>query len=101
SFIETSLDARGYLSYIRESDKGLENQGWKDSGDSVMYADGRLCVPPIALCEVQGYIYVAWLEIARIADLLGYYGLARKLRIDAADLKKRFERDFWMEADRF
>jgi glycogen debranching enzyme len=101
SFIESSLDERGYLSYIRESEKGLENQGWKDSGDSVMHTDGSLCTPPIALCEVQGYIYAAWLEIARIADLLGYYGMARKLRINAADLKHRFQRDFWMESEHF
>jgi glycogen debranching enzyme len=100
-FIEGALDERGYMSYIRESEKGLENQGWKDSGDSVMYADGRLCTPPIALCEVQGYIYAAWLEIARVADLLGYFGLARKLRIDAAALKSRFERDFWLESENF
>jgi glycogen debranching enzyme len=101
AFIDASLDERGYMSYIRESEKGLENQGWKDSGDSVMYADGRLCTPPIALCEVQGYIYAAWLEIARIADLLGYFGLGRKLRLDAAALKDRFQRDFWMESERF
>lgn len=100
-FIESALDERGYMSYIRESDKGLENQGWKDSGDSVMYADGRLCVPPIALCEVQAYIYAAWLEISRIADLLGYYGLGRKLRMDADALKERFQRDFWIESERF
>jgi glycogen debranching enzyme len=101
NFIDSSLDERGYLTYIRESDKGLENQGWKDSGDSVMHADGQLCTPPIALCEVQGYIYIAWLEIARIADLLGYYGLGRKLRIDAAALKSRFEKDFWIESEHF
>ncbi len=100
-YIESALDSRGYMSYIRESEKGLENQGWKDSGDSVMHMDGTLCTPPIALCEVQGYIYIAWMETARIADLLGYYGLARKLRIAAADLKNRFERDFWIDSERF
>lgn len=100
-FLDSQLDERGYLSYIRESDKGLENQGWKDSGDSVMYSDGRLCVPPIALCEVQAYTYIAWLEIARIAEILGYYGLSRKLRLDASSLKDRFQRDFWMESENF
>jgi glycogen debranching enzyme len=101
SFIENNLDERGYLSYKRESDKGLENQGWKDSGDSVMHADGRLAEPPIALCEVQAYIYAGWLEVARLADTLGYFGLARKLRLDAASLKERFQRDFWIESERF
>ena len=101
SFLESSLDEHGYLSYKRESDKGLENQGWKDSGDSVMHPDGRLAHAPIALCEVQAYLYAAWLEIAKLADLLGYYGLGRKLRLDAAALKQRFERDFWMPDEKY
>lgn len=100
-FIEGALDERGYLSYIRESEKGLDNQGWKDSGDSVMHTDGRLCVPPISLCEVQAYIYAAWLEIAHVADLLENEPLAKKLRANAQSLKTRFERDFWIESERY
>jgi len=100
-FLEDCLDERGYIAYKRESEKGLDNQGWKDSGDSVMYADGRLAEPPIALCEVQAYLYAAWLEIARVAELLGDAQLGLKLRADAAALKERFIRDFWDEKERF
>jgi glycogen debranching enzyme len=100
SFLESNLDG-GYLAYKRESEHGLENQGWKDSGDAVMHVDGRLATPPIKLCEAQGYLYACWLEIARTAESLGYQALAAKLRADAADLKLRFGRDFWMESERY
>lgn len=100
-FLDETLDERGYISYKRESDKGLDNQGWKDSGDSVMYADGRLAEPPIALCEVQAYLYAAWLETARMAGLLGHQQLGDSLRAKAASLKERFNRDFWIESERF
>jgi glycogen debranching enzyme len=101
-WLEHAMEAGGgYLAYKRESEKGLENQGWKDSGDSVMHPDGRLAHPPIALCEAQAYIYAAWLELSRIADMLGYRGMARKLESDAASLRKRFQKDFWLEEERF
>jgi glycogen debranching enzyme len=100
-FLDGALDERGYISYKRESEKGLENQGWKDSGDSVMHADGRLAEAPIALCEVQAYLYAAWLETARIARLMKNDALAAELEEKAAQLKKRFYRDFWEESERY
>ncbi|CAN5633988.1 amylo-alpha-1,6-glucosidase [soil metagenome] len=100
-WIDASLTETGYLVYKRESEKGLENQGWKDSGDSVMHVNGQLANPPIALCEVQGYLYAAWESMARIAALLGHKEIAEKLTLNAAALKERFERDFWMEDERF
>lgn len=86
----------GYCTYKRVSEQGLENQGWKDSGDSVMHLDGRLAAPPIALCEAQGYMYQARLEIGCIADILGYRKFAKEQRQKASDLKEMFMRDFWM-----
>lgn len=101
AWIDQALTESGYLVYKRESDKGLENQGWKDSGDSVMHVNGQLANPPIALCEVQGYLYAAWVMMSRVANLLGHKDIAEKLTNDAASLKERFERDFWMEDEQF
>jgi len=101
AWIDNNLTEAGYLAYIRESDKGLENQGWKDSGDSIMHNDGQLGRAPIILSEVQGYTYAAWVGIARVAELLGHSGVSRKLTAAAANLKKNFARDFWMEKENF
>ncbi len=86
----------GFLRY-RASGKGLVNQGWKDSSDSVFHADGRLASGPIALCEVQGYVYAALMEAARMAALFGEEGQAERLRAEAAALRARFEQAFWCE----
>jgi glycogen debranching enzyme len=91
----------GYITYQRESNEGLENQGWKDSGDAVSHAPGVLANPPIALCEAQGYVYAAQIAIADVAQLLGHPEMAACLRVKAADLKTRFLQDFWMEAAQF
>jgi glycogen debranching enzyme len=96
---EASAD--GYITYKRESPEGLENQGWKDSGDSIGHASGVLASPPIALCEVQGYVYAAQTAVANIALLFGEEQLSRRLRAQAADLKARFFDDFWMPASQF
>ncbi len=86
----------GWLRYVDTSGHGLANQGWKDSVDSVQFADGRLAVAPIALCEVQGYAFEA---AVRGAELLAAFdeppvdGLAAW----AADLRERFVRDFWVD----
>ena len=64
-------DGDGYVEYLRTSDRGLRNQGWKDSHDAVRFADGRLAEPPIALCEVQGYVYAALVARARRRDRAG------------------------------
>jgi len=91
----------GYLSYKRESSLGLENQGSKDSGDSITHKNGVPAEPPIALCEAQGYLYLAWIRIARLAQLLGFHPTAVKLQQKARALKERFQTDFWMVEEDF
>jgi glycogen debranching enzyme len=91
----------GYLSYASKSSKGLGNQGWKDSGDSIMNADGSLATPPIALVEVQGYVYRAKLLMAELYARSGENSIAARLRSEAEQLKARFERDFWMDERNF
>lgn len=89
----------GYLTYHRISAEGLENQGWKDSGDSVMHKDGTLAHPPIAICEAQAYLYASRREVAKIAELIGHKTTAKRLRGQAAELKMMFQKDFWMESE--
>jgi glycogen debranching enzyme len=90
-------DGDGYVEYLRTSDRGLQNQGWKDSHDSTRFADGHLAEPPIALCEVQGYVYAALTARSHFAHERGDDDYAEQLRLRAADLKARFNRDFWIE----
>ena len=90
-------DGDGYIEYQRTSDRGLRNQGWKDSADAVRFADGRIADPPIALAEVQGYTYGAYLARAFFAAEQGDASLAADLRGRAAELKAAFNRDFWLE----
>ncbi|MGH7392389.1 MAG: amylo-alpha-1,6-glucosidase, partial [Candidatus Rokuibacteriota bacterium] len=94
-------DGDGYLEYATRSPLGLANQGWKDSGDAVMHADGTLARPPIALVEAQAYAYAAWLGAAEIAALLGVSDDAARWRQTATDLRAAFNRDFWIETDGF
>lgn len=89
-------DGDGYLEYARDGDVGLENQGWEDAHDAVHFKDGAIARPPIALCEVQSYAYAARLGLADILHALGDSSRARRLRQDAAGLKGRFNRDFWL-----
>jgi glycogen debranching enzyme len=91
----------GYLSYATKSKKGLGNQGWKDSGDSIMNADGSLATPPIALVEVQGYVYRAKIVVADLYESAGDRTTASRLRQEAKDLKTRFNQDFWVEDKKF
>jgi glycogen debranching enzyme len=96
------LQGNGYVSYRRRRDTGLENQCWKDSWDSISYHDGRLPGFPRATCELQGYAYDAKIRGARLARTVwGDPELARRLESEAADLKKRFNRDFWVERGRY
>jgi glycogen debranching enzyme len=89
-------DGDGYLEYKTRSPRGLRNQGWKDSWNSMLFADGRLADPPIAPCEVQGYAYDARRRAARLARTAwGDRALAERLDADAERLKDRFNRDFW------
>jgi glycogen debranching enzyme len=90
-------DDDGYVEYLRTSDRGLRNQGWKDSHDSIRFEDGTLAEPPIALCEVQGYVYGALVARSHFATERGDDEFAEELRTRAADLKARFNRDFWLE----
>jgi glycogen debranching enzyme len=99
-WISESLDGRGYLTYARRSATGLVNQGWKDSHDAVMHADGRLAEPPIALCEVQGYVYAALAGMAGLAARLGEEVAAAEWGDRARRLRERFARDFWLEDER-
>ncbi|MGZ6392437.1 MAG: amylo-alpha-1,6-glucosidase [Ktedonobacterales bacterium] len=94
-------DGDGYLEYLKDVDAGLDNQGWKDSFDSIRHRDGSFAVPSIALCEVQGYAYAARLGMATVFDALGETERAAGLRHSAAALKARFNRDFWMPERNF
>jgi glycogen debranching enzyme len=88
-------DGDGFVEYYRATEQGLANQGWKDSQDAIFHADGRLARGPIALAEVQGYVYCAKLLAARCADRLGYGDLARRLSAQADELAQRFDASFW------
>jgi glycogen debranching enzyme len=90
-------DHDGFVEYARQTDHGLVQQGWKDSNDSVFYSDGRLAVGPIALCEVQGYVYAAKTGIAAVAADLGHHDLAGKLRKQTDDLRSKFQSMFWSD----
>jgi glycogen debranching enzyme len=85
-----------FVEYQRLSPSGLANQGWKDSWDGVTYADGRVAQAPIALCEVQGYVYAAYLARAALADDAGDASLARRCRDRAEVLRQAFEDAFWL-----
>jgi len=89
----------GYVSYSSNTKEGLLNQGWKDSGDAVMTSDGRLARPPIALVEVQGYVYLAKTSIAELFERAGESRQAARLRAEAEALRARFNREFWMEEE--
>jgi glycogen debranching enzyme len=91
-------DGDGFLEYIDESGRGLANQGWKDSGDAVRFADGRIAAPPVALCEVQGYAYEAACRGADLLDALGEPG-APQWRAWAARLADAFRASFWVADD--
>jgi len=90
-------DGDGFVEYHRQSCDGLLHQGWKDSDDAVFHADGTLARGPIALCEVQGYVYAAWRAGATLAALLGRSEHAAELARRADLLRERFEQAFWCE----
>ena len=97
------LMGNGYISYQRRNEEsGLENQCWKDSWDSIAYRDGRLPGFPRATCELQGYAYDAKMRGARLARTFWKdLALAERLESSAADLKRRFNRDFWVPDDKY
>jgi glycogen debranching enzyme len=87
----------GFVTYDRQSSKGLVHQGWKDSHDSVFHADGTPAIGPIALCEVQAYVYQAKKKAADLARLVGDLHRAEELLMETASLRERFERSFWCD----
>jgi glycogen debranching enzyme/putative sterol carrier protein len=92
-------DGDGYIEYQRGVDEtGLDNQCWKDSWDSIRFSDGRIAQLPRATCELQGYAYDAKIRCSRLArDIWDDPALAERLEREAAELKERFNRDFWLE----
>ena len=89
------LDGDGFLEYYRATERGLANQGWKDSEDAIFHSDGRLAKGPIAVAEVQGYVYCAKQVLARCAERLGWTERARLLKAEADQLAERFDTSFW------
>jgi glycogen debranching enzyme len=89
------LDHDGFVEYSCRSTGGLFHQGWKDSHDAVFHADGSPAEGPIALCEVQGYVFAAKRRAARLAMVLGHPEKARRLLKEADRLRTQFERSFW------
>ena len=91
------LDGDGFQEYRTRSELGYENQGWKDSEEAVMYPDGTPVKQPKALCELQGYVYDAWLRMAEVFDALDEADRSAALRDKAAALYDRFNDRFWCE----
>jgi glycogen debranching enzyme len=89
-------DGDGFVEYERATDRGLVNQGWKDSFDGINDASGRLGIPPIALCEVQGYVYAALLARAQLAEAYDDPAKAERLRSRAEDLRNKFAEAYWL-----
>ena len=95
-------DGDGYVEYERKTNLGLDNQCWKDSWNSILFADGTLARTPRATCEIQGYVYDAKKRCARLARAIwGDPKLAEQLEREADTLKKNFNRDFWIEDRQF
>jgi len=94
-------DRCGYVEYYKRSPKGLLNQGWKDSRNGIVNGDGTLVKPPIALVEIQGYVYAAKRGMAWLFARLEKKILARRLQRQAAALKTKFNKDFWLEEEEF
>jgi glycogen debranching enzyme len=95
------LDGDGFIEYQRRSERGLANQGWKDSNDSIRFKDGSIAEGPIALVEVQGYAFAARIAMSEIYDLLGENEKARSLRSSAETLRQAIDEAFWMPEDGF
>jgi glycogen debranching enzyme len=89
------LDGDGFVEYSRRSKEGLIHQGWKDSQDAVFHTDGRAAEGPIALCEVQGYVFAAKRRAAQLALALGHTEQSNRLLKEADTLRTQFERQFW------
>jgi glycogen debranching enzyme len=95
------LDGDGFYEYLSRSVQGNKNQGWKDSGDAIVYADGSQVEPPIATCEEQAFVYAAKLELSEVLWWLDRKEEARRLYHQAEELKRHFNQAFWNEDDGF
>jgi glycogen debranching enzyme len=95
------MDGDGYLEYRTRSSKGTKNQGWKDSGDAIVYDDGTPVPPPIATCELQAYWYIAQELTALLSGVMDVPGDAAAHLASAAALKQRFNRDWWVDEEQF
>ncbi len=95
------LDGDGFSEYLTRSTQGTKNQGWKDSGDAIVYADGSQVEPPIAACEEQAFVYIAKTHMSELLWWLDRKDEARRLHHEAAELKKRFNEAFWMADEEF
>src|SRR5262249_52755417 len=91
------VDSDAFVEYAAHGRRGLIQQGWKDSSDSVFHSDGSLAEPPIALCEVQGYVFAAKLAAARLSRVLGDERLGHDLEAQAVRLRDKFHEAFWCE----
>ena len=90
------VDGDGYIEFGRWATNGVMNQGWKDSHDSLHHPDGSEVLRPVAIAEAQAYVYAAKAWLADVVEHRGELLWAAQLRVEAADLAARFERDFWM-----
>ena len=90
-------DGDGYLDYTVQTSAGLINEAWKDSSDAMATESGRLAEAPVAVAEVQGYVFAAKSELADLYERTGDAATAGRLRDEAADLRQRFNRDYWVE----
>jgi glycogen debranching enzyme len=95
------LDGDGFVEYQRRSPRGLVNQGWKDSWDAIMHRDGSVAQTPIALSEVQGYVYEAKYRMSSLLRHFGDITTADRLKRDANELERRFDKSFWMPKQNF
>src|SRR5262249_35724623 len=95
------LDGDGFTEYLTRSEQGTKNQGWKDSGDAIVYEDGAQVEAPIAMCEEQGFLYIAKLHLSELLWWLDMKDEARRLYQEADELKKRFNDAFWMDDEGF
>jgi glycogen debranching enzyme len=91
------IDGDGFVEYAPHGDKGLVQQGWKDSNDSVFHSDGAIAEQPIALCEVQGYVYAAKMAMAKLYRAWGDTERQQSLLDQAAELQHNFEQAFWCD----
>ena len=98
---DSDSDRDGFYEYQTRSGQGVANQGWKDSGDAIVYEDGSQVKAPIATCEEQAFVYVAKLHLSEVLWWLGDTGEAKRLYQEAQELKRRFNDAFWMEDEGF